>query len=96
MSCTPASLTTVRPSPRKIYPGMMPSTWAAVSGPSRPPSARRLLEIREAEELAEKVFVKVERMPKGKAHDEAFSDLRRAQELPDAEAILILKAILEK
>ena len=77
--------------------------WAMFAGDTRyrgqeyeAAKARRLLEIREAEELAERVFEKVKRMPKGKAQEEALSDLRRAQELPDAEAILILKAILEK
>ena len=58
--------------------------------------ARRLLEIREAEELGERAFIQIERMPKGKAKDEATAELRRAQSLPDIEAIPILKAILEK
>lgn len=43
--------------------------------------ARRLLEIREAEELEERAFIQIERMPKGKAKDEATAELWRAQGL---------------
>lgn len=77
--------------------------WASFTGDTRfrgqeyeAQRARRLLEIKEAEELAERAFFKVEAMPKGRGKDEATAELRRAEGLPDAQAIPILKALLEK
>lgn len=77
--------------------------WASFTGDTRfrgqeyeAKRAMRLLEIKEAEELAERAFFKVEAMPKGRGKDEATAELRRAEGLPDAQAIPILKALLEK
>lgn len=57
--------------------------------------ARRLLEITEAEELAHEAFMKIERMGTGTAKEKLAAELRRAENLPDAEAIPILRGILE-
>ena len=58
--------------------------------------ARRLLEITEAEELAHDVFMKIERMSTGTAKEKLAAELRRAEALPDADAIPILKTIIEE
>lgn len=54
--------------------------------------AARLLEIREAEKLATAAFIKIEAM--GTGREKLMEELRRAEALPDAEAIPILKGIL--
>lgn len=53
--------------------------------------AKRLLEITEAEKLARDVFLKYERTGK----EQLMQELIKAKDLPDAEAIPILRGLLE-
>lgn len=77
--------------------------WAALMGDTRhrgqeyeAERARYLLEMRETEELIERAFSKLEGMPRGQAWHDLHTELHKAQELPDAEAIPILKALLDR